>query len=292
MNYYSRLFHRLNRNQRLNWLPDRVYLKMLYYANTGKRLSIKNPQTFNEKLQWLKLYDRKPLYTTLVDKYEVKNYVASIIGEDHIIPTYGVWDRFEDIEFEKLPSQFVLKCTHNSGGVLICKDRNKFDKENAKQRIEKCMRKNYFWSSREWPYKNVKPRIIVEKYMEDRGFADKEPNEYQFWCFNGIPRFISAIFQPHGDNMKATYDIEWNRLAFVTSYPEYQSEVDIPSGFEEMKNIAIQLSKNQIFARIDFLVFNSNFYFGEITKFPASGFVRWQPTETDKELGYMLNISK
>lgn len=148
-------------------LPDKMYLKICYKLATGKKLDLKNPQTFNEKLQWLKLYDRKPEYTRMVDKYEAKKYVAEKIGEEYIIPTLGVWDHFDEIDFDSLPDQFVLKCTHDSGGLVIVRDKAKLDKVAAKQKIEKSLKRNYYYSGREWPYKDVKPRIIAEKYMED-----------------------------------------------------------------------------------------------------------------------------
>lgn len=273
-------------------IPDGIYLKSLYKRIFGKKLSLSNPRTFNEKLQWLKIHDRKPIYATMVDKYEAKEYVKNIIGEEYIIPTLGVWDQFEDIDFDTLPDQFVLKCTHDSGGLVICRDKEKLDLASAQNEIERCFQKNYYWDGREWPYKYVKPRIIAEKYMEDANFDNKEPNEYQFWCFNGVPVFISVIFQPHGENLKASYDLNWNRLDFITSNPEYRNEVKKPDHFEEMKAAAFKLCKDHIFIRVDFMVFNSRFYFGELTKTPGSGFLRWQPTEKDLDLGNQLDITK
>lgn len=273
-------------------IPDSIYLKSLYKRIFGKKLSLSNPRTFNEKLQWLKIHDRKPIYSTMVDKYEAKEYAKNIIGEEYIIPTLGVWDQFGDIDFHRLPNQFVLKCTHDSGGLVICRDKENFDRSSAQQKIERCFQKNYYWDGREWPYKHVKPHIIAEKYMEDTNFEEKEPNEYQFWCFNGVPLFISVIFQPHGENLKASYDLNWNRLAFVTSNPEYRNEVKKPEHFEEMKAAAFKLCEDHIFVRVDFMVFNSRFYFGELTKSPGSGFLKWQPVEKDLEFGNLLDITK
>ena len=159
---------RIAKNHKLlNCLPDSAYLKLVYRQSVGKKLNLKNPQTFNEKLQWLKLYDRRPEYTRMVDKYEAKRYVAERIGEEYIIPTFGVWDRFDDIDFERLPNQFVLKCTHDSGGLVVCRDKSRLDFQVARKKIEKSLKTNYYLHSREWPYKNVKPRIIAEQYMED-----------------------------------------------------------------------------------------------------------------------------
>ena len=151
----------------LKWMPDKPYLKLMFWANMGKRLNLRNPKTFSEKLQWLKLYNRKPEHPGMVDKYEAKKYVAERIGEEYIIPTFGVWEHFEDIDFDSLPDQFVLKCTHDCGGLVICKDKSKLDKEAAKSKINRCLNRNYYYSGREWPYKELQPRIIAEEYMED-----------------------------------------------------------------------------------------------------------------------------
>lgn len=445
-----------------NSMDDETYLKKLYKVNMGKNLNLDSPQTFNEKMQWLKIYDRKPEYTKMVDKYEAKKYVASIIGNQYIIPTLGVWDDFDDIDFDALPNQFVLKCTHDSGGLVICKDKSKFDVKAAKKKIEKSLARNYYLSCREWPYKDVPRKIICEEYMENEtseeledyklmcfngkvkasfvcsnrfskdglnvtiydtdwkrlpferyyhpaskteiakpvsydemvrlaetlaknipfvrvdfyevkgkpyfgeltffpasGFEefkpeewDKElgtwiklpevggylicsegyilwlhmdmganslkddkrddfkveskrlylynklnghkgiiPNEYQFWCFNGVPMYVSVIYQPHGDNLKATYDMNWIRQPFVTSLPMYSDEIEKPGFFEEIKELAERLCRDQIFVRVDFMLFNSNIYFGELTKFPAAGMVRWEPSEWDAKLGDLLDIN-
>lgn len=190
------------------WIPDDTYLRLAYRIRMGKKLNLDHPRTFNEKLQWLKLYDRKPEYTTMVDKYEAKQWVASRIGEEYIIPTLGIWDHFDEIDFDALPNQFVLKCTHDSGGLVICRNKATLDKEKAKKKLDHCLRNNYFWGMREWPYKNVKPRIIAEKYMEDSAgraelLDDKSTynglTDYKFFCINGKPRFVyvSRGFEYH-----------------------------------------------------------------------------------------------
>ena len=163
------------------FMSDEAYLKFMYKLKMKRKLNLSDPQTFNEKLQWLKIYDRKPEYTTMVDKYEAKKYVADIIGEEYIIPTLGVWDRFEDIDFDELPDQFVLKCTHDSGGLVICRDKSKLDLKAAKKKINKSLKRNYYWIGREWPYKNVRPRIIAEKFMTDPTSDDLQ--DYKFFFF-------------------------------------------------------------------------------------------------------------
>lgn len=169
-------------------MDDETFLKMAYKRKFGKELDLNNPVTFNEKLQWLKLNDRKPEYTEMVDKFMAKKYVASIIGQEHIIPTLGVWSRFDDIDFDKLPTQFVLKCTHDSGGLVVCKDKSNLNKKAAKKKIEKSMKTNYYKGGREWPYKNVKPQIIAEEYMED--ISGNGLTDYKFYCFNGVPKYL------------------------------------------------------------------------------------------------------
>ena len=169
-------------------LPDWLYLCLKYHKRNGLLLNLRNPKTYTEKLQWLKLYDRKPMYTTLVDKYAVKKYVAEKLGEEYIIPLIGVWDDVDDIDFDVLPNQFVMKCTHDSGGLEICKDKSSFDFDAAKRRIDKILKQNFYWVSREWPYKNVKPRVIIEKYMQDSETG--ELRDYKFFTFNGIPKVM------------------------------------------------------------------------------------------------------
>jgi hypothetical protein len=189
-------------------VPDTLQIKVKYFLVFGKKLNLQHPQTFNEKIQWLKLYDRKSEYTNMVDKYEAKRYVASIIGEEYIIPTLGVWDNFDDIDFDTLPEQFVLKATHFSGGVYICKDRESFDVKKIKKDMNKILKHNFFFSGREWPYKNIKPRIIAEKYMVDE--SGVELKDYKIQCFNGEPKIIQVDFDRFSERHKRNfYSIDW-----------------------------------------------------------------------------------
>lgn len=273
------------------WLPDESYLKLKYWACIGKKLNLKNPQTFNEKLQWLKLNDRQREYTMMVDKYEAKKYVSDIIGEEYIIPTLGVWDRFEDIDFSTLPDQFVLKTTHDSGGVVICRDKNSFDTENARKIINKSMGRNYFYSGREWPYKNVVPRIIGEKYLcklGESGIVD-----YKIMCFGGKAKCIFACtgrYTPSG--LKITvFDTDWNRIPFERDHhPSEKNTVSPPESLKRMIEISERISKDIPFVRIDFYEIDGSPYFGEITFFPASGFGSFSPEEWDKTLGDWINL--
>ena len=276
----------------LNILPDKQYLKLKYRIVFGKKLNLDRPETFNEKLQWLKLHDRKDIYSVMVDKYEVKKYVANKIGEEYIIPTLGVYDEFNDIRFEKLPEQFVIKCTHDSGGLVIVKDKNKLNINEAKSKIDKCLRRNYFYHGREWPYKNVKPRIIVEKYMNSLG--SDSAIDYKFFCFNGKPEIVLACsdrFSKTG--LKETwFDSEWNLLPVTEGGHDIDKKMQKPEKFSEMKKLAEMLAKDIAFVRVDFYEFNKKVYFGEITFFPASGFERFDPEDWNEKLGSLIDLSK
>lgn len=271
-------------------MDDEKYLKRKYKACMGKELHLDSPQTFNEKLQWLKLHDRKPEYTTMVDKYAVKKYVADIIGEKYIIPTLGVWNHFDEIDFDKLPNQFVLKCTHDSGGIVICKDKNKLDLKSAKKKIEKCLKRNYYWSSREWPYKDVKPMIIAEKYMEDS--KAHELIDYKFMCFNGVVKCsftCSERFTESG--LKVTFfDKDWNVMPFERHYPASKNPPKKPINYSKMIQFSERLSKEIPFVRVDFYEINGQLYFGELTFYPGGGFEEFTPEEWDYKLGDFIKL--
>lgn len=259
----------------------------------GKKLDLENPKTFNEKIQWLKLYDRKPLYTKMVDKYEAKKYVAELIGEEYIIPTLGVWDRFEDIDFDALPNQFVLKCTHDSGGLVICRDKTQFDKDAAKSKIKKCMKRNYYLHAREWPYKNVRPRIIAEKYMEDA--ETQELRDYKFFCFNGIPKimFVSSERQSRKEEVKIDFfDMDYNHLPIRKGHPNAPVLPKKPEAFETMKVLAEKLSSGVPLLRVDFYEVNGKCYFGELTFSSGGGMGPFDPEEWDYRFGEWITLPK
>jgi len=273
-----------------NRLSDEEFLKKKYKVLMGKELNLNPPVTFNEKLQWLKIHDHNPLYTTMVDKYAAKDYVANIIGKEHIIPTLGVWDHFDEIDFEQLPNEFVLKCTHDSGGLVICPDKNKLDRNAAKRKIEKCLKRNYYWSGREWPYKDVKPRIIAEKYMTDG--TNKEIMDYKMMCFNGKHKasFVcSNRFSKEG--LKVTfYDTDWKRMPFERHYPAGKVEIEKPRTYDEMVELAEKLAMNIPFVRVDFYEILGKIYFGELTFSPGSGFEEFSPSEWDNNIGEWIKI--
>lgn len=274
-------------------LDDETFLKMLYQKRMNKVLNINNPQTFNEKLQWLKIHDKKDIYTQMVDKYEVKSYVSNIIGDEYIIPTLGVWDSFEDIDFDKLPNQFVLKCTHDSGGLVICEDKSKMDKLQARKKIENALKFQFYCSNREWPYKNVKPRVIVEKYMSTE--EQKELIDYKFFCFNGTPKFIyvSQGLSDHSTAKISFADINYNKADFYRKdFKPFDELPSKPINFEKMKELASKLSKDIPFVRVDFYEIDGKIYFGELTFFPCGGFIPFEPQEYDLILGNMLELPK
>lgn len=273
-------------------LSDKKYIELRYFSLFLKELNLDNPKSFNEKLQWLKLYDRNSEYTKMVDKYEVKKYVSNIIGEEYIIPTLGIYNSFEEINFDKLPNQFVLKCTHDSGGIVICKDKNNLDVKQAKNKINKSLKKNYYYSGREWPYKNVKPRIIVEKYMEESD--KKELKDYKLFCFNGIPQIVLVCSERYSsENMCETwFDMNWNLIDVVESGHRIDTTISKPKKFKEMIALSKKLSKGIPFIRVDWYEIKGKLYFGELTFYPASGFEKFEPEEWNYKMGEMLELPK
>ena len=274
----------------LRLIPDRIYIQMQYFYHFHRFANFKNPQTFNEKLQWLKLHDHNPLYTTLVDKYAVKKWVADKIGEQYVIPTIAVWEKAEDIDFDKLPNQFVLKVNHDSGGLVICKDKSKLDRQAAVAKLSRALKNNGYWSGREWPYKNVKPCIIAEKYMEDE---NHQLNDYKFMVFNGkVKCSFTCTERFSKDGLKVTfYDANWDIMPFERHYPRSKTPITKPLNYDEMVELAEKLSKDIPFVRVDFYSIKGKIYFGEMTFYPGSGLEEFTPQEWDKKLGDWLELS-
>ena len=272
-------------------MDDAEYVRRMFKARMGYELDLNNPVTFNEKLQWLKLYDRHPEYTMMVDKYEVKQYVANKIGEKYIIPTIGVWDSFDKIDFASLPNQFVLKCTHDSGGLFICKDKNTFNIGKAKKIINKCLKKNFYFYGREWPYKNVAPRIIAEQYMEDS--CTNELRDYKFFTFNGVVKalFIASDRQDTSTETKFDFfDEDFNHLPFTNGHPNAEIIPEKPQCFDEMKYLSEILSRGIPQLRVDFYEVNGKVYFGELTFSHWGGLVPFVPNIWDKKFGEWIEL--
>lgn len=274
-------------------IPDKIYLNIKFYKNFAKLVDFKNPQTYNEKLQWLKIYNRNPLYTMIVDKYKVKNFVANKIGEEYVVPLLGVWNNFDEIDFELLPDKFVLKCNHDCGGVVICKDKSTFDKTNARNLLGQHLKNNYYWDHREWPYKNVKPLIFAEEYMVDE--SGYELKDYKWFCFNGEPKLLFIAQDrdtPNEETKFDFYDMEFNHLPIKNGHPSANIHREKPFGFEEMKKLAAKLSEGIPHVRVDFYNVNGHIYFGEMTFFHWGGFVKFEPQEWDNILGGWIQLPK
>ena len=286
---YKILFKLMSNKLIRKIIPTRLWLKIEYYIRLNKDLNLSNPKTFNEKLQWLKIHDRNPKYTQWVDKFEVRKYIAETIGEEYLIPLIGAWDKFEEIDFSRLPNQFVLKCTHDSGGVFICKDKSKFNIESARKKINKLLKRNYYYHAREWPYKNIKPRIIAEKYMVDE--SEKELKDYKIFCFNGEPKIIQVDYNRFEYHKRNIYDLEWNYIEAKIKYPNDDSVIiDKPAKLNEMIILAKKLSKNIPHVRVDFYSIYNDLYFGEMTFYHGSGFEYITPKELSKEMGNWINL--
>jgi len=272
-------------------LSDKNYVSALYYLKMGKKLNLKNPQTYNEKLQWLKLYDRNPMYTTMVDKYTVKQYVESIIGKEYLIPTIGLWDRPEDIDWSTLPDQFVLKTTHGGGnsGVVICKDKANFDKNAAIKKLRKSYKHDIYKSHREWQYKNVIKRVLAEQYMEDSRY--KELRDYKFFAFDGV---VKALFiateRGTGDVKFDFFDANFNHLDLVQQHPMSGTVIQKPVCFDEMKRIASKLSQGLPAVRIDLYEVDGHVYFGEFTFTHHGGVVPFHPESWDYVFGKWIKL--
>lgn len=276
----------------LRFLPDKAYIRLYYRLRIGKKLNIKNPTTLNEKLQWLKFNYRLPIQSIVSDKLLVRDYVSKIIGEEYLIPILGSWKSFNEINFDELPNQFVLKCNHDSGGLVICKDKKYFNYKLAKKKIEKSLKSNFYFVGREYQYRNIIPTIICEKFISDNGLV---PMDYKIYCFNGTPDVILVCKDRFRNNShKASYlyfDQNWNFLP-LNKGDDKIAEVNIPKpkNFEKMLEIAKKLSKDFIFSRIDLYNINGKIYFGEITLSPNSGFDADITYETDLTFGKKLEI--
>ncbi len=275
-------------------LPDHEYVKKMFKLSFGYELDLGNPKTFNEKLQWLKLNDHNPEYVTMVDKYLSKEFVAQRIGAQHVVPLYGVWDKFDEIDFESLPNEFVLKTTHDCGGVVVCKDKSVFDKQSAKMFIEEHLKREYFYHCREWAYKHVKPRIIAEKFMKDSKQQSEEGlTDYKFFCFNGQPKAMFIATDRAKENTETKFDffdMEFNHLPFTNGHPNSDKVIEKPKQFELMIELSKKLSKDIPHVRVDFYESEGNIYFGEMTFFHWGGFVPFNPPEWDYTFGNWIEL--
>jgi len=270
-------------------LSDKKFVELFWNLKTGRELDLKNPQTFNEKMQWLKVYDHREDYFKMADKYEAKKYVGNIIGTEHIIPTIAIYDNVNQIDWVKLPDSFVLKCTHDSGGLVVCRDKSTLDIEKAEHTLKKCLRTNFYFQSREWCYKGIKPRIICEKLMSDEK-QQKSLTDYKFFCFNGTPQFlyISTGLENHSTASISFADMNGNRMPFHRSdFKEIDGPLPLPEHFNKMKTIAGKLAQkiNNSFIRVDLYEIGGSVYFSELTFYPNGGYIPFLPEYWDKTLG-------
>lgn len=280
----------------LNFLPDSFYLKLRYYVETGKKLNLKNPSTYDEKLQWLKLYDRNENYSNLVDKASVKNIVKKKIGKEYVIPTLQICDKFEQIDFDKLPNSFVIKCTHDSGGLIVCKNKKDLDISFVKNKINKCLKKNYYKYRREWPYKNIKPRIIIEKFIS--GLDGSNMLDYKFMCFNGKVEYlfldVGVIDNQSGGHAheyyRNIYSKEFELLDVIETRSNTPYEIKKPKNYDKMVSIAEKLSAGLKHVRVDLYNVDGKIYFGEMTFYHGSGYNNFFPKEYEKILGDLIHI--
>lgn len=278
------------RNHWFDWLPDSLYLQLKFRAVMGKRLDLKNPQSYNEKLQWLKLYNRNPLYITLVDKANVKNYVENVIGKEYVIPTLKVWDDVEDIDFEELPKSFVLKCTHDSGGVIVCPNKCEIDFGVVKAKLKRDLSRSFYLEHREWPYKGVKPQIIAEPYLVDSKTG--ELRDYKFLVFNGKVKivYIATDRQKESETTFDFFDADFNHLNIINGHPNAIICPEKPTKFEEMKRLAERLASDIPHVRVDFYEKDGQIFFGEMTFFHMSGMTPFEPDEWDYIIGEWLQL--
>lgn len=271
------------------FLSDEKYLKLLYFSYLNKKLNLKNPKSFNEKIQWLKLNDRNVIYNKLVDKYEVRKFVKEKIGEEYLIPEIGVYDNFKEIDFSKLPNKFVLKCTHDSGGIFICKDKNKLDINKLEKSVKKRLKKNFYYNCREWPYKDVRPRIICEKYMSEEDGTDLK--DYKIFCFNGEAKLIQVDINRFINHKRNFYDLDWNYKDISIQYPKDPNiRIKKPKNLDNMIKLSEKLSKKFPHVRIDFYNINGRIYFGEITLYHEAGFGKFDSEEFGLEMGNWINL--
>ena len=274
------------------FLPSKFYIKTLFRLRLGYKLSLENPKTFNEKIQWLKFYNQRAEYTRMVDKVAVKEYVAEIIGDKYVIPTLGVWDNPEDVDFDKLPNQFVLKTSHGGGslGVVICKDKSRIDYKKVVKKLRAAKKQNIWHELKEWPYKNVNPRILAEEFLTSSS-SQSDLTDYKFYCFNGVVTYCEVITGRYTKKQIDFFDLNWNHQKFTFDGYDFADELPIkPSLFDEMVGVATKLCKDLPYSRIDLYVVNNHVYFGEITFFPASGLRGFHPIEWNEQLGDLIQL--
>lgn len=285
------LFYKKMTSNRSKKIPDDEYLKIKFLHKFHRELNLNNPHSFNEKLQWLKINDKNPLFKCLSDKIQVKNIVRREFGGDIVIPTICIWDSPDEIDLEKLPDKFVLKCSHDSGSVVICKNKDNFDLKKSKKILRKALKKDYFNGSREWPYKNIERKIFAERFI---GNDSKAMTDYKFFCFNGEPKFlyISEGLDNHKTATMSFYDLNGKLLPYKRSDYGINEHAKMPKNF----NLMIEMAKKMAvfsqakFVRVDLYSIDNKIYFSEFTFYPCGGFIPFDPDSIDYEIGKLLKL--
>lgn len=292
-NIFSRDF-RSKMMYALSFLPDKMYLQLFYFATTRKFINFKNPKGFCEKIQWLKVNDRRPEYSQLVDKLAVRDYIAEVLGEKYLFPLLGKWESFEDIDFDSLPNQFVLKCNHDSGSTKVIKDKSALtqaDFDEMNEFYSKRLKRDFYYAGREYPYKGIKPYIIAEQLMVDETAPEKSIEDYKFFCFNGEPKVMFIATDRATDCKFDFFDMEFNHLDLVNIHPNADKPIKKPELFDEMKELAAKLSQGMRHVRIDLYELNGKIYFGEYTFFHGGGFQLCHPEKWERQLGDWIDIT-
>ena len=279
---------RLKMIKGLSFVPTKLYLRVVYFIKTGKILHLNHPKTFCDKQNWLKIHDIHPEYTEMVDKTTVGKYVEARLGENICFPILGTWNHYKDIDFDKLPRQFVFKCNHDSGSVKIIRDKSKIDHKVLEEFFETRLKENSYVNGREYPYRDIKPMIMAEKYMVPEGQGDIE--DYKFFCFDGKPEILFVATDRSIDCKFDFYDMDFNHLDIVNIHPQSGKNIPRPSCFERMKEIASVLSRGIKFVRIDLYEIEGKVFFGEFTFFHGGGFWPMKPDEWEKKLGDLIKI--
>lgn len=279
----------------LKFLPDKLYLQLFYFATTGKLINFKIPVGFNEKMQWLKVNDKRAEYTKLVDKLAVRENIKEVLGEEYLFPLLGAWESFDDIDFDALPEKFVLKCNHDSGSAKVIHNKSELTEKDfveLRRHFSKRLKQDFFYAGREYPYKNIKPLIIAEQLMFDENDPEKSLEDYKFHCFNGVPKIVLVVTGRNTDCRFDYFDMDFNHLEIYKSHPNSDKVIEKPELFDEMKEIAKKLSQGMKFVRIDLYQINGKIYFGEYTFFAGGGFSLFRPAEWERKLGDLIDISK
>lgn len=277
--------------------PDKALVKCLYKDYEGRKINLRNPKDLNEKLQWLKLYDHNPLYTKLVDKYEVRSYIQNAIGKKYLMDCYGIWDSFDEIDFATLPDKFILKCTHTSGGNVICNNKNEFNYREAKDKIDKYLKNDYYLCGREWPYKHVPHRVMAEELIENK---DKSPLiDYKFYCYGGEPRYFMYSVGEYSHNVRnLKYDLKGNCIDYLfKEHPALESDkINLPRNLDEMvsvsRELCLGLCKDAQHVRIDLYNIDGRIVFGEITFYSGSGFIHIKSKSFSEKMASYIDLSK